>query len=745
MVSLVFGLVLICYWPALHGVRLWDDSAHITRPDLQSWSGLWRIWTQLGATQQYYPVLHTAFWIEHWVWGDATIGYHLVNLVWHAASAGLLAILLRRLWSAPSPHALEGEGRRSYSIPAGTEWLAAIVFAVHPICTESVAWISEQKNTLSLLFYLLSAITYFNYCDSRRRSSYAGGLIFFMLAVGTKSVTATLPAAILVVLWWKNGRLSWRRDVVPLLPWFGVALAAGSLTAWVERAFIGAEGSRFDLSLVERTLLAGRVVWFYFFKLIWPVDVAFFYPHWNVRAEAFGWIGYFGAAAICTVAFWLLRKRSRGLLAGWLLFVGSLFPALGFFNVYPFTFSYVADHFQYLASVSFISAVVGGACLLATRFPPWGAGLAKSTAVMVVVGLALMTSRQSRLYHDDGTLFRATVDQVPTSWMAHHILAFSLAKIPGNRVEAMAEYRAALRLNPDFPDSHLGLGVELAATPAGRVEAMAEYKRALALRPNYAEAHNALGVELGRTSDRLPAAIAHYEEALRIRPGLIEAQLNLANALMRIPGRSEEAFGNYVEALRLRPNYAQAHSDFANALAATPGKAEEAVAQYREALRLNPESAAIHFRFANTLVHLPGRLPEALSNYETALRLKPDFAEAHANYANALANQGGQEAAVLSHYQTALQIDPALSGVQLNLAVYLSRIPGREADAIRHGEEAVRLKPDYLEAYNGLAIIFAQQGRWDEAKASWEKALSVDPNYQTARQNLDLLERMKRK
>lgn len=743
LVSLVFGLVLICYWPALHGVRLWDDSAHITRPALQSWTGLWRIWTELGATQQYYPVLHTAFWIEHRLWGDATIGYHLVNLVWHATSVCLLAGLLRRLWFAPGRYL--GKGPRSHLIPAGTEWLAAVVFAIHPVCAESVAWISEQKNTLSLLFYLLSAITYFKYCDSRRSSSYAGALIFFILALGTKSVTATLPAAILVVLWWKNGGLSWRRDVLPLLPWFCVGLAAGSLTAWVERAFIGAEGNRFDLSLVERTLLAGRVVWFYFFKLIWPADVAFFYPHWDVRAEAHGWIGYSSAAVVCTVILWALRGRTRGLLAGWLLFAGSLFPALGFFNVYPFTFSYVADHFQYLASVSFISAVVGGAGLLVARFSPWGMRLAKATAVILVAGLAIMTVRQSRLYRDDETLFRATVDRVPTSWMAHHILAFSLAKKPGHRTEAIAEYRAALRLNPEFPDSHLGLGVEVAATPAGRAEAVAEYERALTLRPDYAEAHNALGVELARTGEHLSEAITHYERALRIKPDFVEAQLNLANALMKMPGRNEEAFGHYVEALRLRPNYAQAHSDFADALSALPGKAEEAVAQYREALRLNPDSAAIHFRFANTLVHLPGRLAEAVSNYETVLRLKPDFAEAHANYANALANQGGHDAAVLAHYETALRIDPALPWVHLNLALYLSRIPGREAEAVRHGEEAVRLKPDYLDAYNGLAIIFAQQGRWDEAKTSWEKALSVDPNYQTARQNLDLLERMKKR
>jgi tetratricopeptide (TPR) repeat protein len=741
MALLVFGLVLICYWPAMRGARLWDDNAHITRPDLQSWPGLWRIWTNVGATQQYYPVLHSAFWIEHHLWGDATVGYHLINFFWHAASACLLALVLRRLWFHSDP---ASSLDRTVTIPRGTEWFAAILFAVHPVCVESVAWISEQKNTLSLFFYLLSALAYFNFSANRRRASYVGALILFILALGTKSVTATLPAGILVVLWWKNGRLSWRRDVVPLTPWFCIALAAGSLTAWVERTFIGAEGSRFDWSLVERILLAGRIVWFYFFKLAWPANLAFFYHRWDVRHEAVGWIGYLGAAVVVTVIFWSLRKRNRGLLAGWLLFVGSLFPALGFFNVYPFTFSYVADHFQYLASAGFIAAVAGGTGLLFARFPDYGKKLAGGVAVMVAVVFSILTWRQSGLYRNDEALFRATVAQVPDSWMGHHILAFSLSKNPANRAETITEYREALRLNPVFPDSHLGLGAELAATPVGRAEAIAEFRRALALRPHYAEAHNALGVELARAADHLPEAIAHFEEAIRIKPDLPEAHLNLANALMKIPGRTEEAFGHYLLALRLRPDYARAHFDFANALSASPGKAAEAVAQYREALRLNPNAAAVYFGLANTLVHIPGKLSEALSSYETVLRLQPDFAEAHANYANALANQGGHDAEALAQYERALQIDSKLPWVHLNLALYLSRIPGRTADAVRHGEEAVRLKPDYLEAYNGLAIIYAQQGRFEQARSWWEKALSVDPNYQTARQNLDLLDRMKK-
>ncbi|HEY4247344.1 MAG TPA: tetratricopeptide repeat protein [Lacunisphaera sp.] len=743
MVSLVFGLVLICYWPALHGALLWDDPAHVPRLDLRSWDGLRRIWLVVGTTQQYYPVLFSAFWLEHRLWGDNPLGYHLMNVVLHAISCCFLALLLRRLWNPP-------EGRTAVqpngfgTVPPGTEWFVALVFAVHPICVESVAWITEQKNTLSLFFYLLAGLAYLKFDLRRSAGSYAVAFILFLLALGSKTSTVTLPAALLVIIWWRYGNLRWRRDVAPLLPWFVVATGMGLFTSWVERKLIGAEGVDFELSLVQRGLLAGRVIWFYAAKLLWPVDLNFFYRRWDVPEEANGWIGYLLAAIVVTVGLWAIRRRSRGPLAGWLLFVGTLFPILGFFKVFFFRFSYVNDHFVYLASLGVIATTVGaGAATVAGTSAK--ARMAGALLGAGVIGaFSVLTFRQSQLYRNNVTLFRSTILKNPSTWMGHHILAFSLAKNPGTRVEAVAEYREALRLNPEFPDSHLGLGVELAATPGGRAEAIVEYERALALRPNYAEAHNALGVELARTGGHLSEAVTHYEQALRIKPDFTEAQLNLANALTKIPGRTDEAFGLFAEVLRLRPNYVQAHSDFADALAATPGKADEAVAQYREALRLNPDSVAIHFRLANTLVHLPGRLAEALSNYETVLRLKPDFADAHANYANALANQGGHDAAVLAHYETALKIDPALPWVHLNLALYLSRIPGREEEAIREGEEAIRLKPDYLEAYNGLAIIFAQQGRLDEAKASWEKALSVDPSYQTARQNLALLERMKK-
>ena len=212
--ALIAAAALAAYWPALRGGLVWDDPAHITAPALRSLHGLWRIWFSLGATQQYYPLLHSAFWIEHRLWGDAVLGYHLANLAQHAFAACLVVLIVRRL-------ALPGA------------WLAGMVFALHPVCVEAVAWISEQKSTLSAVFYLSSALVYLRFDRTRRRSSYLWALGLFVLALLTKTVTATLPFALLVIFWWQRGRLDWRRDVRPLLPWMALGAAAGLFTAWV--------------------------------------------------------------------------------------------------------------------------------------------------------------------------------------------------------------------------------------------------------------------------------------------------------------------------------------------------------------------------------------------------------------------------------------------------------------------------------------------------------------------------------
>ena len=564
---LLVGAVLIAYFPAIHGGLLWDDAAHVTRPDLRSLHGLWRIWLDLGATQQYYPLLHSAFWVEYKLWGDATVGYHLVNILLHALAVCLLLLVLRGL-----------------KIPGAS--LAAAFFALHPVYAESVAWITEQKNTLSAVFYLGAMLAYLRFDQERRTSLYVLALGLFVLGLLTKTVAATLPGALLVIFWWQRGHVSWRRDVVPLIPWLVLGAAAGLLTAWVERKLIGAEGAAFDFTLLQRCLLAGRVIWFYLGKLFWPVDLLFIYPRWEVN-PAIWWQYLFPLAAVgVTTGLWLIRRRWRGPLAGALFFIGSLFPVLGFFNVYPFIFSFVADHFQYLASLGIVVAVSAAiaAALERLRLRDRWAGHA---ICMVLLGaLAVLTWQQSRMYSDIETLYRTTIDRNPDCGMCRYNLGVLL--VDTDRVQAAIEqYQQAVRIKPDYGEGHNNLGNAL--LQVGRVqEAIGHFKQALRVKPNLAEAHNNLGNALLQVG-RVQEAIDHYEQALRLKPDFAEAHNNWGNALFQ-SGRIAEAIGHYEQALRLKPDYANAHNNMGTALVRM-GRVTEAKEQYEAALRIRPDHA----------------------------------------------------------------------------------------------------------------------------------------------------------
>jgi tetratricopeptide (TPR) repeat protein len=682
--ALLVALALGCYWPALHGALLWDDDAHVTRPALQSLAGLGRIWTDLHATQQYYPVLHSAFWIEHRGWGDATLGYHLANLFEHALAAFLLVLLLRRL-----------------KVP-GAE-LAGLLFVAHPVCVESVAWISEQKNTLSLVFYLLSALAYLRFVrdDRRPAGAYALAFVLFLVALLTKSVTATLPATLLVVLWWQHGRLSARRDVLPLLPWFAVAAASGLCTAWVERTVIGAQGAAFTLTLAQRGLLAGRIVWFYLGKLLWPARLMFIYPRWEVRAAGPGWWGYLAAALLLTAGLWRLRRRGRGPLAAWLGFVGALFPALGFVNVYPFIYSYVADHFQYLACLAIISAAAAGlargAGRLSARLRPIGGGLAAA----VVATLAFLSHAQSRMYADLPTLYRSTLARNPQAWMAHLNLGLWYSD-HGDLTQAIAHYQTALRLEPESAEAHSDLGAAWLKTPGRLRDAMAEDQAALRLWPDFPGAHT-----------------------------------NLGNAWAKVPGHLHDALAEYATALRLKPEYAEAWNNQGLALVRA-GRIAAALESYRQALRLDPRLVDADNNLGVALA-LTRRPAEAMAHFQAAVRLRPDFADAQANLGLVLANLGRLAEAV-PHYEQALAARPGSAEVHYNLALALGGL-GRKPEALAHLEQAVRLQPDFVAARDNLGIALAELGRWPEAIFQFETALRSQPDDPATHRDLGVADR----
>ncbi|HYW46554.1 MAG TPA: tetratricopeptide repeat protein [Bryobacteraceae bacterium] len=672
--ALLFFATLIAYLPALRGGLLWDDDHHLTRPDLQSLHGLWRIWFDLGATQQYYPLLHSAFWIEHLIWGDSVLGYHLANVLLHATAAFLLIAILRRL-------ALPGA------------WLAGFIFALNPICVEAVAWISEQKSTLSGVLYLCSALAYLHFDQTRSKRKYFLATGLFVLALLSKTVTATLPAALLVVVWWKRGRVDWRRDARPLLPWLALGACAGIFTAWMERTSIGAQGPDFALTPAARFLLAGRAICFYAGKLLWPADLMFTYPRWTLDAREW-WQYLFPAGVVAVaIALSLAARNHRGPLAGFLFFAGTLFPVLGFLNAYPFLFSFVADHFQYLACLGIMVPAACGLAMAAGRVWPGPSPLPRICAAAAFSAvLGVLTWRQSVMYRDAETLYRTTLARNPASWMARQNLCAMLVPRPGGLAEAIAQCEAALRIRPNYAEAHNNLGSAWAQMPDRLADAIAEFRAALAAKPEFAEAHFNLANALVRIPGRQLEAIAQYGAALRIRPAYLEAHMNLGTVLSRA-GRMEDAVAEYRAALRLDPNLAEAHNNLGSALAQLPGRLPDAIAEYRAALEIDPQYAKAHNNLGSLLAQIPGRLPDAIGEYQAAVRANPAYANVHYNLGVALAKAGRTPEAI-AEFETALRLEPNSPKAHYNLGVLLSRIASRLPEALAHFDAALRVSPD---------------------------------------------------
>jgi tetratricopeptide (TPR) repeat protein len=451
--------------------------------------------------------------------------------------------------------------------------------------------------------------------ESRRGQTYALALALFVLGLLTKTVTATLPAALLVIFWWQRGSLSWRRDVQPLVPFFLLGAVAGLFTAWVERTLIGAEGAEFQMSLVQRVLLAGRAPWFYLTKLLWPANLIFVYPRWELSPLVW-WQWLFPLATLgVLVLLFSLRHRTRSPLAGWLLFVGTLFPVLGFFNVYPFLYSFVADHFQYLASLGIITLAAAAIVLGLERLFP-GATWERTAMCVVLVGtLGMLTWQQNEMYSDIETLYRTTTEKNPACWMAHYNLGILLGKT-GRTQEAIERYREALKHKPDLADAHNNLGLQL-ANAGRREEAIDHYRRAIQSKTEYAEPHNNLGIVLlamGRTQE----ASQHFEQAIRLSPGFAEAYSNLGSALTA-SGKSQEAIRQCREAVRLEPENANFQYNLGVSLAKA-GRTQEAIGQFEKTALLDPQHVQAYTSIMTAYVDSQ-RPAEAVAAAEQAVKV----------------------------------------------------------------------------------------------------------------------------
>jgi tetratricopeptide (TPR) repeat protein len=628
---MVVCATVVAYIPAIKAGFIWNDDDYVTSPPLRSIHGLAQIWLKVGATEQYYPLLHSAFWLEHRVFAENPAGYHVLNLLLHIGATLLFAAVLSRLLGAGPTPAATSRTLNAHTAVAGA-WLAAALFALHPVHVASVAWITEEKNTISTVFYLAAFLAYLDFDEIRDSRRYFFALALFLLSMLSKTATATLPAALLVVIWWRRGRLAWRRDVRPLLPWLVLGAAAGIFTGWVERTHLGgqgmgAQGADFELSLTGHVLLAGRAIWFYLASLAWPLGLNFIYPRWPIDGAVWWQWLYPLAVAACVAWFWAMRRRDRTPFAVFMLFAGALFPVLGFVNLYGALYSRVWDHWQYLADLAPLAFAGVGLATTGSWAGPRFRHAGPVLGVALCVLLGGLTWRRCGDFQNNEVLYRATLARNPGAWIAHNNLGQILALTPARLPEAMEHYEEALRLNPDYADAHNNLGQALSQTPKGRQQAIVQFEEALRIKPDQAELHCNLANVLAQDPGRLTEAVGEYETALRLDPGLILAHNNLGIALSHIDGRMPDAIAQFEQALRIDPRQPEIQSNLGGALLEM-GRAQDAIDHFQSALRVNPNMPRTEINLGMALESL-GRSAEAAAHYEAARRMGLSVPQPH--------------------------------------------------------------------------------------------------------------------
>lgn len=607
-------LVVVSYLPATQAEFVWDDVIITEADPVQTASGIKDIWltpSAIPGEAHYWPVLYSTFWLEHQVWGFSPMGHHIVNILLYVVNVILLWHLVRRL-------ALPGA------------WFVAAVFAVHPLHVESVAWIIERKDLLSGMFYFLAWLFYIRFLDNPRAGRYVGSLVLFAAGLLSKSAVITLPAALLVWHWLKEGRVR-MADALRVAPFFivGFGIVLADLAFYRSREILD-----LDYSFLDRVLIASRALWFYAQKLLWPTDLAVIYQRWEIDvADPVGWM-YVVAVAALAAALYLLRHRTgRGPLAATIFFFVTLSPVLGFVDYGYMQFSFVADRYQYLAGIGVIALVVGlCAHVVQARNVPRVAVTGGATALLIALGT--LTFRQTRVWHDDVTLNRHIVASNPRARGAHANLAASLAEAS----ESVAAKGASV-----------GEG--------GWSEEAERYLRiAIGLDSTNANAHLNYGMVL-REKGLLEEALVATELALRYEPESAKAAANRGSILIAL-GRFDQAEDHLRQSLELNADDVSILQNLGEALRMQE-RHEEAAVVFEDIVAIEPENALAQGALGVTYSHL-GRDEEAVAVLEQAISLAPDSPQNPLLHvlAGQSAQRSGDTAAARRHYRRALELDP---------------------------------------------------------------------------------------
>jgi len=571
--SILILSVILTYTPVSQAGFVYDDSIILTgNPCIVGPLGLKEIWTTNAA--DICPFVLSTFWIEHALWGLNPLPYHLVNILLHGLSAVFLWWALRHL-----------------RVPGA--WIGAALWAIHPVNVESVAWITEMKNTESGLFFLLTVPFFVRWLRAKDLGAPTGNgwnylltLLFAGLAIASKSSTVILPVVLCLCAWWIEGRWYWR-NLARTAPIFLMAIAASLLSIWTQGLHLASDADpQWVRTWPERLVAAGDAVWFYLGKLLFPHPLIFIYPRWQIDASQ--WYSYLPLLAVILilVLFWLKRERwSRAWFFAFSYFLVALLPALGLIDNFVFEYSLVFDHFQYLASIGPL-ALVGAGLARFSDFPfpkNLAVQFALCSALLLILGAA--SWQRTLVYKNAEALWTDTLAKNPSCWMGEVNLGSVLAE------EGQAD------------------------------EAIGHFQRALKINSNCVVAQNNLGDALF-DKGQADEAIGHFQKALEIDPNFAQAHSNLGFALLQ-KGKLDEAIAQFHKAVGIDPNFAQAYSNLGNTLF-QKGQLDEAVDQFQKALEITPNSFETHYNIGTALVR-KGRLDEGITHFQEVLRLQPDF------------------------------------------------------------------------------------------------------------------------
>ena len=718
-------IVAVFYFPAVHAGFVWDDVIITKLRSVSDWEGIRRIWfdpvtayfqTDV-AENHYWPIVYTTFWVEHKLWGFSPAGYHVVNILFHFANTLLLWRLLVRL-----------------GVPGA--WFAAAVFAAHPLHTESVAWVMGRKDLLSALFYLAAVSMWLRHVESPGLRRYVSALAFFAAAMLSKSIAITLPAALLVIQWWRNGRVT-RADLLLASPFFLVALVIGGADVW----FFKSQGlNSFDYSLLERALAASRSLWFYVGKLLWPADLSVIYPLWEIRvADPLAW-GYAAAVLAALAALWGLRGRiGRGPLACVLFFGITLLPTLGFIDYDHMRYSFVAARYQYLAGIGVTVLFVAGAVRV-TDVAILGVGkkVIYGIALAILVLLGSLTWIQAGIYKDELTFFNHVISLSPRARGAHYNAGLELFR-QGRVGEAEEYFRRSLEIYPRDRQALHNLG-EALRVQGKYDESLLPYRLAVDIDPGNPKAFFGMGNSFFKLG-RYPEALSSMERALALAvdPSMEPASRSIMGQALLKMGRPEEAEAQFdlsvKSSLMINPRGVDAFLNRAEVLRSQK-RYEEALRWYRLAVETEPYYASAYAGMGDSLYRL-GRYREAISSMERAVSLRPGFPmEPTLRY---LMGQAAAEAGWLeeagAHYESALRVAPHFTEALHRLAdIRFEQKRYREALSLY--QALVGTGSENAMIYNNIGVALLSIGKASEAIQSFERALSLDASLESARSGL---------